>query len=85
MHRDPDAKILTIHRLVQLVLRDKMDRETQGLWSERAVKAMSKVFPGAEFERWGVLLILSPVLLQRYNRLRIYRAIRRMRKKHAHI
>lgn len=28
-----------------------------------------------------VLLILSPVLLQRYNRIRIYEAIRRMRKK----
>ena len=28
-----------------------------------------------------VLLILSPVLLQRYNRLRVYEAIRRMRKK----
>ena len=28
-----------------------------------------------------VLLILSPVLLQRYNRIRIYEAIRRMRQK----
>ena len=28
-----------------------------------------------------VLLILSPVLLQRYNRLRVYEVIRRMRKK----
>ena len=28
-----------------------------------------------------VLLILSPALLQRYNRLRVYEAIRRMRKK----
>jgi hypothetical protein len=28
-----------------------------------------------------VLLILSPVLLQRYNRLRVYEAIRRMRNK----
>ena len=28
-----------------------------------------------------VLLILSPVLLQRYNRLRVYEAIRRMRKR----
>jgi Glycosyl-4,4'-diaponeurosporenoate acyltransferase len=28
-----------------------------------------------------VLLILSPVLLQRYNRIRVYKAIRRMRKK----
>jgi hypothetical protein len=28
-----------------------------------------------------VLLILSPVLLQRYNRIRVYKAIRRMRKR----
>ncbi len=52
VHRDPDAKILTIHRLVQLVLRDRMDRETQQLWSKRAVQAVSRAFPGAEFERW---------------------------------
>ena len=30
-----------------------------------------------------VLLILSPVLLQRYNRIRVYEAIRRMREKQA--
>jgi Glycosyl-4,4'-diaponeurosporenoate acyltransferase len=30
-----------------------------------------------------VLLILSPVLLQRYNRIRVYETIRRMRKKQA--
>ena len=30
-----------------------------------------------------VMLMLSPVLLQRYNRIRVYEAIRRMRKKQA--
>jgi tetratricopeptide (TPR) repeat protein/transcriptional regulator with XRE-family HTH domain len=53
VHRDPDAKILTIHRLVQAVLRDKMNLNTQRLWSERAVRAVSRAFPGADFELWG--------------------------------
>lgn len=52
VHRDPAAKILTIHRLVQAVLRDKMERETQRLWAERAVHALNRAFPGAESTHW---------------------------------
>ena len=32
---------LTIHRLVQVMLRNEMDHETQALWAERAVRAIS--------------------------------------------
>lgn len=53
VQRDPETKTLAIHRLVQTITRDRMDRETRQLWAERAVQAVSRAFPRAEFERWG--------------------------------
>ncbi len=50
--RDPDVKTLTIHRLVQVVIKDGMDQDTQRQWAERAVRAVSEVFPSGEFETW---------------------------------
>jgi tetratricopeptide (TPR) repeat protein len=52
VQRDPEAKTLSIHRLVQEVLKDQMDQETQRLWAERAVRAVSRVFPYPEFTKW---------------------------------
>jgi tetratricopeptide (TPR) repeat protein/DNA-binding XRE family transcriptional regulator len=52
IRRDPAAKTLTIHRLVQTVLRDRMDQDTQRQWAERAVKAVCRVFPNVEFATW---------------------------------
>ncbi len=45
VQRDPESKTLSIHRLVQEVLKDQMDEETQRQWAERAVRAVSRVFP----------------------------------------
>jgi hypothetical protein len=53
IRRDPAAKTLTIHRLVQTVLRDRMDQDTQLQWAERAVKAVYRVFPNVEFATWS--------------------------------
>jgi tetratricopeptide (TPR) repeat protein/nucleoside phosphorylase len=36
---------LSIHRLVQAVQRDRMERETQHHWAERVVRALNAVFP----------------------------------------
>jgi tetratricopeptide (TPR) repeat protein len=52
VHRDPETKTLSIHRLVQEVLKDQMDAETQRLWVERAVRAVSGVFPFPEYPNW---------------------------------
>lgn len=41
LERNPQQKTLRIHRLVQAVLLDKMDRETQRLWAKRVIKAVS--------------------------------------------
>src|SRR5947209_16250197 len=52
MRRDPEAQTLTVHRLVQAVLKDEMDEETQRQWAERAVRAVNSAFPDVEYETW---------------------------------
>ena len=43
--RNPEAKTLSVHRLVQAVLRDAMHREEQRVWAERAIRAVNCAFP----------------------------------------
>jgi tetratricopeptide (TPR) repeat protein len=52
LRRDPDAKTLTIHRLVQEVLKDGMDQDVQRQWAERTVRAVNNTFPSPEYETW---------------------------------
>ena len=52
VQHDAEAKTLTIHRLVQLVLRDMMDAETEREWARRTVLAVSYAFPEDEFSAW---------------------------------
>ena len=50
--RDPEKKILNIHRLVQAVLTDAMDKEAQREWAEKTVRIVNKAFPKVEFSTW---------------------------------
>jgi tetratricopeptide (TPR) repeat protein len=50
IRRDPAEKTLSIHRLVQAVLRDAMADDETKLWAERTVLAVSKACPSVEFE-----------------------------------
>ena len=43
--RDPEKKILNIHRLVQAVIKDGMDKDRQREWAERVVKMVNRAFP----------------------------------------
>ncbi len=52
IRRNPEAKSLSMHRLVQAVLRDGMDREIQHVWAERAIRAVNKAFPDIELKTW---------------------------------
>jgi len=52
IRRNPEAKSLSIHRLVQAVLKDGMDREAQHVWAERAIRAVNKAFPDIELKTW---------------------------------
>jgi tetratricopeptide (TPR) repeat protein len=55
VQRYPDTKTLSIHRLVQAVLRDAMEKEVQQQWAERTVQTVNAVFPASiEMETWPV-------------------------------
>lgn len=45
IRRNSEEKTLTIHRLVQAVIRDSMDEEAQHMWAERAVRIIYHAFP----------------------------------------
>jgi len=47
VRREENTHALSIHRLVQTVLKDDMDQETQRIWAERTVQAVNAVFPEA--------------------------------------
>jgi tetratricopeptide (TPR) repeat protein len=50
--RDPEAKVLNIHRLVQVVLKESLDAAMQRQWAERTVRAVNRAFPEVEFATW---------------------------------
>jgi tetratricopeptide (TPR) repeat protein len=52
VRRNPDDATLTIHRLVQAVLRDGMNPDTQREWAERVVRLVNRAFPEVKFENW---------------------------------
>src|SRR5581483_8220561 len=45
IRRNSEERSLSIHRLVQAVLKDGMDEETQRMWAERAIRAVNQAFP----------------------------------------
>jgi len=45
VRRRADTKTLAIHRLVQAVVKDVMDEDTQRLWAECAVRLVNRIFP----------------------------------------
>jgi tetratricopeptide (TPR) repeat protein/DNA-binding XRE family transcriptional regulator len=52
LRRNPEVSTLSIHRLVQVVLKDGMDRDLQLVWAERAIRAVNRSFPNVEPETW---------------------------------
>ncbi|MBV9849169.1 MAG: toll/interleukin-1 receptor domain-containing protein [Armatimonadetes bacterium] len=52
LSRDADAGTLSIHRLVQSVLRDTLTADERRAWAERAVRAVNRAFPAPEFVNW---------------------------------
>jgi tetratricopeptide (TPR) repeat protein len=51
VRRNPDQE-LTIHHLVQAVLKASMDDETPRAWAERAVRAVNSAFPYVKVATW---------------------------------
>jgi tetratricopeptide (TPR) repeat protein/transcriptional regulator with XRE-family HTH domain len=53
IRRNPKALTLSIHRLVQAVLKDSMDKDTQRMWAVRAIRAVNEAFPDVgERKNW---------------------------------
>lgn len=52
VQRDPRNRALSIHRLVQAVVKDEMDEQTQCQWAELAVRAVDAAFPEVEVATW---------------------------------
>ena len=50
--RDPSTNTVSMHRLVQAVLKDAMPAETAKQWEERVVRAVNEAFPNVEFTTW---------------------------------
>ncbi len=50
--RSREQRALSIHRMVQTVLRDAMDEQSQQQWANRAVRAVDSMFPDVEFKVW---------------------------------
>ena len=57
---NPEEKTLSLHRLVQEVLRSEMGEEIKRVWAERAVRAVNAVFPDVEFSNWKACSRLTP-------------------------
>jgi tetratricopeptide (TPR) repeat protein len=50
--RDPAARTIDIHRLVQEVVKDGMDDAARRVWGERVISAVNDAFPVPEFRNW---------------------------------
>jgi len=50
IQRDQEKKTFSIHRLVQAVLKDSMNKATRRRWATRVVRAVHVVFPQVRFE-----------------------------------
>lgn len=53
IRRNPDTQVVSIHRLVQAVLKDGMDGSLQSVWAERAIRAINRAFPDVDFTNWA--------------------------------
>src|SRR5260370_16363680 len=47
-----ELEYLSMQRLVQSVLKDGMDRDTQRLWAERCIRATNRAFPEVDLQTW---------------------------------
>jgi tetratricopeptide (TPR) repeat protein/transcriptional regulator with XRE-family HTH domain len=61
--RDPEAKVLNMHRLVQVVLKDGLDEQTKQQWAERTILAVNAAFPETSFDTWSRCELYLPHVL----------------------
>lgn len=54
LRRDPETRVLTVHRLVQAVVRDRMAQEEQHQWAQCMVRVVNRTFPNVETTPWSL-------------------------------
>ena len=57
LHRHAEEKTLSIHRLVQVILKEKMDEAAQHQWARRTVRVVNGAFP--DFKEQKECIVLS--------------------------
>ena len=60
LKRNVETRTLNVPRLVQVVLKERMDKKTHKLWAERAIYVVSASFPPGRFENWEQCQRLLP-------------------------
>jgi len=48
LHRNSETKMLSLHRLVQVVCKERINEQMQRCWAERVISAINCTFPHAE-------------------------------------
>jgi tetratricopeptide (TPR) repeat protein len=69
VQRHTETRTLSIHRLVQAVLRERMGEQEQVLWLKRVIDALNAVFPEVSFKVWKQCERLLPHMLAASNAL----------------
>ncbi|MBO0794187.1 MAG: helix-turn-helix domain-containing protein, partial [Ktedonobacteraceae bacterium] len=63
VNRNPQTQTLTVHRLVQAVLRDSMSSGVQQQWMQSAINVLVAAHPGEDFRHWTIVERLLPHML----------------------
>jgi tetratricopeptide (TPR) repeat protein len=52
VRRFSQVQTISLHRLVQVVLRSQMERDVQSIWAERVIQALAAAFPHKKDQEW---------------------------------
>jgi tetratricopeptide (TPR) repeat protein len=52
LRRQRETKILSLHRLVQVILKEGMNEQLQRYWAEQCVRMVSSILPPLDFVHW---------------------------------
>jgi tetratricopeptide (TPR) repeat protein len=75
VRRDGENRTISIHRLVQAVLKDKLEEAEKPLWTERAMLAVNTAFPRVEHGTWSQCERLLPHALLIAQHIETYRIV----------
>ena len=60
LNRNAETKMLSIHRLVQVVLKDTLDQVNYSQWTDRVIRLMNAVFPESDVSLWTQCQLYLP-------------------------